>query len=311
MTGFDWDDLRYFLAVARCGQLSAAARALRSSHVTVARRLDRLERSLGARLFERSARGHTPTALGERLLRHAETMEGEARSLDEAVADARIAPRGVVRLSAPEGFGNVFLARSLPRLAERHPSLLLEFVTIQQIVSLSRREADIQVTLHPPASGPWRGERIAGYRLFVYASRRYLAAHPPIRDRSDLKGRPLVGYVDEMIFTPGLDYLKDILPGIRASYQSSSIQAQLAAGLAGYGLCIVPFFLARDHPDLVPVLPRELHIERDYWLSFHEGMAETARIRTVADFVREEARRFAPVFAGESLLRGPAKDERA
>ncbi len=300
--GFDWDDLRFFLAVARNGQLSSAARQLRSNHVTVSRRIERLEQSLGLRLFERSARGHTLTVVGERMLRHAETMEREAASLDEALTGARSVPKGVVRLSTPEGFGNFFLARILPTLAARHPGLLVEFVTIQQIVSLSRREADIQVALHPPASGPYLTERIAQYRLFVYASRAYLAAQPPIRQASDLKGHRLAGYIDDMIFTPGLDYLKDILPGIRATYQSSSIQAQLAATLAGYGLGILPSFIARDHPDLVPVLPGEMHLLRDYWMIRHEEMAEAPRIRTVTDFLREQATSFEAAFGGADLL---------
>lgn len=299
---FDWDDLRFFLAVARTSQLSAAARRLRSNHVTVSRRIDRLEQALSMRLFERSLRGYTPTILGERLVAHAERMERELESFGETILGAGEWARGVARLSTPEGFGNFFLAERLPSFARAHPGLLVEFVTIQQIVSLSRREADLSVALHGPSAGPYASERIAGYRLFLYASRDYLARHGPIEARAEVNLHPLIGYVEDMIFTPGLDYLSEILPGMRAGYQSSSIQAQLQATLAGFGIGILPFFIASRHADLVPILPREVHLERDYWMSVHEDLAAAPRIRILADFIRREATEFGPQFRGEALL---------
>lgn len=303
MANFAWDDLQFFLAVARTGQLSAAARLLRSNHVTVSRRLDRLEQDLGVRLFERSPRGYMLTALGERLIETASAMERDASMFAQAAADGPASPRGVVRLSVPEGFGNHFLAARLPHLARAHPALAIELVPLQQIVSLSRREADLAVTLHSPRSGPYRNERILAYRLFVYASRRYLDGAPAIRTPGDLTAHPVIGYIEDMIFTPGLDYLSEILPGVRASYQSSSIQAQLAATKEGFGLGVLPYFVAHAHPDLVPVLPREVRIERDYWLICHDDLAAAPRIRILSDFIREEARAQASVFAGEPLLR--------
>lgn len=299
---FDWDDLRHFLAVARTRQLSAAARRLRSNHVTVSRRIDRLEQALSMRLFERSSRGYTLTILGERLVAHAERMEREVESFGETILGAGEWARGVARLSTPEGFGNFFLAERLPSFARAHPGLLVEFVTIQQIVSLSRREADLSVTLNAPSAGPYTSERIASYRLFLYTSRDYLARHGPIAAPEEVRLHPLIGYVEDMLFTPGLDYLSEILPGMRAGYQSSSIQAQLQATLSGFGIGILPFFIASRHGDLVPILPRELHLDRDYWMSFHEDLAAAPRIRVLADFIRRQATEFAPRFLGEPLL---------
>ncbi|QOG06482.1 LysR family transcriptional regulator [Aureimonas sp. OT7] len=300
--GFDWDDLRYFLAVAQTGQLSSAARRLRSNHVTVSRRIDRLEQSLSLRLFERSPRGYTLTGVGERLVAHAQAMEQTADGLHEIISGEAAALRGVIRLSTPEGFGSFFLSSRLPDFASRNPGLLIEFMTLQQILSLSRREADISVALHPPAAGPYQVEKIARYRLLVYASRSYLERHPPIRSRAEAMEHPLAGYIDDMIFAPGLDYLRDILPGKRAGYQSSSIIAQLAAGLAGYGMTILPYFIARAYPQLVPVLPQELHIEREYWLSCREDLADAPRIRVVRDFIRGEAAAFEDMFMARPIL---------
>lgn len=302
MSDFSWDDLPFFLAVARTGQLSAAARELRTNHVTVSRRLDRLEGDLGVRLFERSPRGYRLTALGERLVERADAMERDAAVFAEAATEGPATPRGTVRLATPEGFGNFFLADHLPGLARSHPALLIELVPIQQIMSLSRREADLSVALHSPSSGPYRRERILSYRLFVYASRGYLDAHGPIRSAAHLAAHPVIGYIEDMIFAPGLDYLREVLPGTRASYQSSSIQAQLAATRAGFGLGVLPFFIASRYPDLVPVLPREVHIERAYWLICHDDLVAAPRIRLLSDFIRDAAQSAADTFAGAPLL---------
>ncbi len=212
MRNFAWDDLQFFLAVARTGQLSSAARLLRTNHVTVSRRLDRLEKDLGVRLFERSPRGYVMTALGERLVERASAMERDAAVFAEAATEGPATARGVVRLSTPEGFGNFFLADRLPALARQHPALSIELVPIQQIVSLSRREADLSVALHSPTSGPYRRERILTYRLFIWASRSYLDAAGPIDRVDQLNAHPVIGYIEDMIFTPGLDYLRRFCP---------------------------------------------------------------------------------------------------
>ncbi|MDT6939217.1 LysR family transcriptional regulator [Brucella pseudogrignonensis] len=302
MRQFAWDDLQYFLAVARTGQLSAAARQLRTSHVTVLRRIDRLEQSLATKLFERNPRGYLLTPMGERFVEPAEVMEREALKFQTEATGSFSALSGVVRLSTLEGFGNFFLADRLPVLAQSYPSLSVEVVTIQQIMSLSRREAELSITLHMPRTGPYHSERITPYRLFIYGHRDYLNCHPPIRAREDLTRHPFIGYIDDMVFTPGLDYMREILPGQRCNYQSSSIHAQLTATLTGYGLCVLPYFIACQYPDLMPVLPKELHLEREYWMNCHVDVMAAPRIRVISDFMLGAVREASANFIGESLL---------
>ncbi len=300
---FTWDDLQYFLAVARTGQLSTAARQLRTSHVTVLRRIDRLEQALATKLFERNPRGYLLTPIGERLVTSAEVMEREAVKFQTEATGNLAALSGVVRLSTLEGFGNFFLADRLPVLAQSYPSLFVEVVTIQQIMSLSRREAELSITLHMPRTGPYHSEKLTPYRLFIYGHRDYLDRHPPIRTREDMARHPFIGYIDDMVFTPGLDYMREILPGQRCTYQSSSIHAQLIATQIGYGLCVLPYFIASRHPELVPVLPREMHLVREYWMSCHIDVVAAPRIRVLSDFMIRAVRESSAIFLGEPLLR--------
>ncbi|WP_028034635.1 LysR family transcriptional regulator [Chelativorans sp. J32] len=304
MHRFTWDDLQFFLAVARTGQLSAAARKLRTNHATVSRRIDRLEQALAAKLFERSPRGYTLTALGERLVENAEVMEREASSFHNEAASGAAPMTGVVRISTLEGFGNFFLADRLPLLALSQPGLSIEVLTIQQIVSLSRREADITITLNAPKTGPYHYEKITLYRLFIYGHRDYLARHGPIRSRDDLADHYFIGYIEDTVFTPGLDYHRELLPGMRAAYQCSSIHAQLAAARHGLGLCVLPHYMACHHPELQPVIPSDLYLERQYWAICHNDLAAAPRIRTLLAFIHAEAARMAYEFHGDQLISG-------
>jgi DNA-binding transcriptional LysR family regulator len=284
---FTWDDLQFFLAVARTGQLSTAARQLRTSHPTVARRIDRLEFALKVKLFERNPRGYVLTAMGTRFIETAERMEQETERLRADLAAGSMTQRGVVRLSAPEGFANFFFATVLPQFAAQHPHLSLELVTIQQIMSLSRKEADITVVLDEPKGGPYFAEKLTDYHLQVYGSRDYLAKSRPITCRDDLLNHPFISYIEEMIFAPGLDYLGDVHPRIKPQFQSSSIFAQLTATRNGLGLCVLPYFFASRYPELERVLPDEVDLQRHYWITCHRDLRQAPRVRAVIDFLRE------------------------
>src|SRR3712207_6412140 len=206
MSAFDWDDLRFFLAVARAGRLTVAARQLEADHTTVSRRISALEASLKAKLFERSPQGYTLTEQGERLLSHAERMETQALAVSSELGGADLALSGTVRIGAPDGIGTYFLAPELGALAERHPGLTLQLVALPRTFSLSKREADIAVTLEQPTEGRLVSRKLTDYRLRLYASKDYLRRHGPIADLADLSGKTLVTYVADLLYSPVLDY---------------------------------------------------------------------------------------------------------
>jgi DNA-binding transcriptional LysR family regulator len=283
---FTWDDLQFFLAVARSGQLSTAARQLRTSHATVSRRIDRLEFSMEVKLFERNPRGYMLTAMGQRFIETAEKIEQETERLQDEIIGGAKAWLGTVRLSAPEGFSNFFFTRKLAEFSAQHPNIALELVTIQQIMALSRKEADVAVVLDPPKAGPYYTERLTDYRLKIYGTRDYLARHGVPQSREDLLSHSFIGYIQDMIFAPGLDYLDDVHPKIRPNFQSSSIFAQLTATREGLGLCILPIFIAARYAELVPVLSDEVDLRRHYWIACHHDLTQTPRVRAVMEFLR-------------------------
>lgn len=301
MANLSWDDLQFFLALMRERQLSRAARRLGTSHVTVSRRIDRLEESLHTRLFERNPRGYEPTPAGLRLVEAAERMEEAAAQipLQQGGSTGQARP---LRLALPEGFASLFSRELLPGFTRRFPLILLELITLPQVLSLSRREAEISVTLDPVTNGPYRSERLADYTLHLYATRAYLDQAPPLARRDDLHQHRFIGYIEEMIFAPGLDYLGEIHPAIRASVKSSSIFNQLTAARAGLGIVVLPHFIAVKYPELRIVLPRQVRLVRSYWLTCHRDNRMMRRERAVIGFLGESLRE-----GGPQLIRPPER----
>ncbi|WP_421856774.1 LysR family transcriptional regulator [Oricola sp.] len=286
----DWDDLRYFLATARTGRLTAASRRMGTDHATVSRRITALENALGAILFTRSPRGYALTDAGERLLRHAENMESSAAAMHADIADEKFALSGTVRVGSPDGFGAYFLAPRIGKLLERHSGLAVEIVAMPRVFSLSRREADIAIGLERPVRGRLFSRKLTDYTLHLYAARDYLAAREPITGKADLARHPVIGYIPDLLFTPELDYLGAVTENQPARLTSSNLMAQMQATEAGAGLCILPDFMARQSPGLEPVLADEIELKRTYWIMAHLDYRESARVQTVIGFILDRIR---------------------
>ncbi|MEO7220921.1 MAG: LysR family transcriptional regulator [Devosia sp.] len=290
----NWDDVRIFLAIARHGQILGAARSLGLNHATVARRLTALEHSLGSRLFDRRTVGTTLTTEGEGFFEHAEMMESASLAAAEATgADSVV--EGTVRVGAPDGFGVAFLASRIGELIERHPGLRVELVPVPRTFSLSRREADIAVTLERPREGRLVARKLTDYRLGLYASRSYLAKHGTPTELSDLAKHRLVGYVGDLLFAASLNYTAEYLKGWQSAVAVSSAMGQTEAVRAGAGIGILHGFMARLDKKLVPVLA-DRSLTRSYWTVVHEDLRTIRRVALVSDFLAEIVARERQIF---------------
>jgi len=294
----DWDDFRFVLAIVRGGSVSAAAKQLGVDHATVIRRVDRLERHLSAKLFDRRKTGYLLTEAGQRVADSAETMESTIVANQEQVGGSVARLTGTVRIGAPDGFGTSFLAPRLAPFADRYPDLDLQLVATARLFSLSKREADIAISLTMPKEGRIVGRKLLDYRLGLYASPAYLDRFPTIVSREVLPQHRFVGYIEELLFTPELDYLPQVSPRISARFRSANLIAQLNATLSGFGIAVLPHFMASDYPQLVAVLPEEISITRTFWMLMHADSKDLARIRAVADYIGEIVERERGLFAG-------------
>lgn len=281
----NWDDVRIFLAVARNGQILGAAKALNLNHATVSRRLAALEQAIGSTLFMRRTNGTELTAQGEQFLAHAEAMESASLAAAEAV-DANSDIEGIVRIGAPDGFGVAFLAPRLHELVERHPMLRIELVPVPRAFSLSRREADIAVTLERPREGRLVARKLTDYSLGLYASRAYLDTYGTPSSLEDLRSHRLVGYVEDLLYTASLDYTAAFSAEWRSQIAVSSAMGQTEAVRWGAGIGILHAFMASSDGNLVRVLP-EHSLKRAYWTVLHEDFRNMKRVTLVSDFLTE------------------------
>jgi DNA-binding transcriptional LysR family regulator len=281
----NWDDVRIFLAVARSGQILAASKRLALNHATLSRRLTALEEALGTRLFIRRTNGCELTAEGEGFLASAERMETEMLTAQSRLGRTA----GTVRIGAPDGFGVSFLAPRMGRLIERHPELKIQLVPVPRAFSLSSREADIAITLERPEQGRLVSSKLTDYTLGLYASRAYLEAHGAPDDAEALKSHRRIGYVEDLIFTPSLNFTGEVMRNWNAGFEISSATGQTEAVLSGAGIGILHNYIARQYADLVRVM-HDTSIQRTYWTIFHESARDLARIRIVADFLHEIVR---------------------
>lgn len=287
MRPFDWNDVRYFLAVVRGRTLTLAAQRLGATHSTVARRIAALEQALNARLFDRRSGNYELTEGGERFLAQAEAMEGAAIAAQNSIADADMAVSGAVRIGAPDGFGTWFLAPRIMGLCDRHPDLEVQIIAIPRLFSLSKREADVAISLDRPVEARLLVRKLTDYELGVYARADYLDRHPPIHSRSDLAGHRFINYIDDLIYTSELDYVPQIDKSIRPQIKSANLVAQLLATLAGAGLCVLPCFMVDPAGPLQRVLVDDVRLIRNFWLVIHDDQRNIARIRTTTEFIAD------------------------
>lgn len=284
----DWDDLRYFLAIARHGRLAAAARALGVEHTTVGRRLNALEAAIGVPLFHRTAAGHLLTRMGERVLVEAEAMERAAQALSETSSSAADRIEGRVRVAMIESFAVTWLAPHLPQLRARHPLLHLEVLTAAKQLDLSRGEAELAVRTPRPAQRELAAVRLGSSGFTLYAVSTVAARLPDGHldgEPPDLGEQPLLVYSPDVAFLQKATWFRHLLARSRIGLSTNSTLALLAAARCGLGVAVLPEFVARHEPQLLRVTKREVS-RHEAWLVTHPDFRRDPLVRAAADFLK-------------------------
>lgn len=282
-----WDDLRFFLALARTRTLAGAAGQLGVDATTVGRRLDRLAASLNSNLFEPGTSGFSLTSSGETLMRHAEEVERSIMAASGALTGERSRLAGTVRISLSEGFASWVVAPGLASFRLRHPDIRLEIATTNGFLNPSRREADLAVMLARPAKGPLVSRKLTDYGLSLYAARDYVARCAAPLTRASLRDHPLIGYIPDFIYAEELRYLAEIDDNLAPSLSSSSINVQHAMTRAGAGIAVLPDFIGQNDPQLQCLLADSVHIRRSFWIVVHHDLRRVARVAAVIDWLDE------------------------
>jgi DNA-binding transcriptional LysR family regulator len=284
----DWNDLRYFLAIAREGTLARAAKRLGINATTVSRRLAALEGQTQARLFDRTPDGYVLTPSGLDLMPRAERMENEAIALDRDVIGADQRTAGSVRLTGTEMLVTRFIMPHLPRFHALYPEISLDLECTTRRVSLARREADIALRLSRPHEENVVTRRLASVPLSLYAAPAYIERHGLPRDAdASLAGHRMILFADSRGFAVENDWLLERLDGGSIVLRSDSVSSIYSATVAGVGIALLPVAAARHDPSLRAIETSTSPPPRIIWQAVHADLQRSARVRAVLDFLAE------------------------
>lgn len=278
----EWNDLRIFLAIARCGTLGAAARELSLTQPTMGRRLRALEQAVGQTLFQRTADGFVLTDEGHSVFAHAEHMEEEALAIRRELAGAESGLEGLLRVSCSDWFGIHLLAPVLAEFSTRQPRVVVELLTDPRLYSLPRREADLAFRITPFDEPEVVSRRLLRIRYGVYVKQGL--PHPKAGDGENC---PLVLMDTAFGGMPDVAWVKRLLPRSPVAGRSNNREVQARLCALGTGAAVLPRPLGDRTPGLERVELGEDPPARDTWLGYHRDLRRQARLRALLDLVVE------------------------
>jgi len=279
----DWNDVRYALAVGRCGSLASAARALGVDQTTVSRRLRVLESGIGTPLFERLKGLMAPTPAGIALMERGARIEREIAALRHLAADHQAQVQGVTRITAVDAIVSHYLARHLATLRARHPGLAVELIGSSKTLDLSRREADIAIRLARPESGDLVVRRLATLAYGVYGTEEVPAA-------DDWSARNWVAYEHSLAQVPEMRWLSACVGDDRIVFRCNNMDALATAVADGLGLGVLPRLVGARHASLRCLSGDQPVLRREMWLAVPRELRHVPRIRAVSDWLVERFR---------------------
>lgn len=286
---FDWNDLRYFIAVAREGSTLAAGRSLRVSQTTVARRIAALEQALGLPLFEKRQAGYSMTTAGRDLLARAVQVETSANGFADAAAAQSRDVSGTVKVTTEEVYAITLLTPMLRELHEQYPEIMIELDTSQQVRDLGAGEADISLrsTKAPDQAAGLVGRQLCIDDWALYCSRGYAERHGVPTTFAAMKKHAFIGGGGGHLWIHYQAWLKELGLEQQVAMHHATSGGLLSAIRSGIGIAVLPSVVADGDPDLIRCVPPRADHGRQLWLFTHERCRHTPRVRAVIDFLYE------------------------
>lgn len=292
----NWDDLKFFLAVARAGSLHRAARDLMANRTTISRRLESLETSIEAKLFFRRRAGLELTALGHELVPHAEKMEEEIASVARRIASSAGVDHGMVRLSMPHFFARTFIMDILTEFADQNPDIQLRIDLNRAIANLDHREADVSLRYAHEVSDDVVGRKLGTAMQAVYCS-------PNLVDKITEQSGAGLHWIGT--YEPEGDITADWIA--RSPFPDATLRHRMTEGApliammkAGAGLAMLPCFVGDTISGLVRTPFQTIRKDKDLWLLLHQDMRNDPRVRKLVEFLAKHTREHRNKLKGSS-----------
>jgi DNA-binding transcriptional LysR family regulator len=295
---FDWNDLKYLLAVARSGSTLSAAKSLHVNQSTVHRRLQELERQLGCELVRRHPTGYRLTELGEYVCAYAARVEADVIAFERAVSAQSNETKGTVKVTCPEALGPRLIgARLIEKFNARYTDVRIEFVMSDRILELGTGEADIAIRAKRPIDNALVGRKIADSPWAVYASRSYVARHGTVDNPAQIDRHSVVMFSGGLSDHPAARWIKSVAPNAHVAARANSLAALLPSVRSGAGIALLPTIVGESEKDLVRVLNLGPEMGTPFYLLTHRDLRRTPRVRAFFDFIIEHLNEVRPLIA--------------
>jgi DNA-binding transcriptional LysR family regulator len=278
-----WELYRSFLGVLNHGSLSGAARALGVAQPTIGRHIAALEKSLGLALFTRSQTGFLPTEAGQSLRVYAESLQSTVAALERAAASQGSTVSGSVRVTASDVIGVAVLPGIIARLCEQHPGLVVELSLSDRVQDLVQREADIAVRLMRPRQELLVAQRVGQIDLGLHAHRNYLSPRGTPKSVADLANHALIGFDETTAFIRDAGKAFSVWRREAFSVRTDNNLAQLALIRSGAGIGVCQAAIAKRDNQLVRVLPKQVSLSLETWITMHQDLRSSPRCRVTFD----------------------------
>jgi len=285
MNNINWDGLRYFLAAAEAGSLSAAAKTLNSNQPTIGRHIDALETTLGVKLFQRSVKGISLTEQGHAVFEQAGKIQRSVVKIQRVVEGDEDHASGTVRLSLPEGLGQELLIPALDKFYKAYPDVKLIFNVSATTANLTQSEADVAVRLFQPEESDLVIKHLGEMKMGLYASKKYEKNHGLPNRLKDLRQHKVITYGDHLSILPENQWLLNHTDEALRILRSDSTVTRFKAATSGVGISIQPVVLSRIDKNLIRLFKAANLPAHKVWMVYHKDLRNMSRIRAVVDFI--------------------------
>ena len=294
-SGLSWDEFRLIKSIGEARSLVGAAERLGVNHSTVFRRLAAVESAVGARLFERSRAGYEPTAAGEEMIALATTMGESVLEFERRVAGRDVKPTGELTVTVPEALGLHFMPAIVAQFQAQHPGVVIQLILTNQMLDLSRRDADIAIRLTNDPPEALVGRRICSGRWAVYC-RADMAAS---LGAELINSAAFIGFGDTMERSSRTRWLEANVGRERIVAKANSPHCMMALALQGFAAALLPCFLGDRNPDLIRVGYLLPELDSGLWMLTHSDLRRAARVRAFMDFAGAELTKQRRAIEGE------------
>ena len=285
----DWDDLPYFLAVARQGSLNGASKLLGVNHSTVFRRINAIEHKLGARLFERLAEGYLLTELGHSVLGHAEAAENSIHALERVVAGKDFDLSGEINITAPLTIAECIVAPCIVKFHQKYPRICINIIVSSALYDLSKRDADIAIRSTNKPPDYLVGRKITDLIWSAYAGKAYLKKYDAPASVHELEAYNLVGADESLMRIEAYKWLKQNYSKENFSCSANDVKTITTLCAEGMGIAILPsnYF----NKSLVKLFDIEPEFRDELWMLSHPDLRHVSRIKVFSKYLYEYMRK--------------------